>query len=96
MISTRQPALANEVQQRVNKLDGARNVLISREKSKPELRITLDQDKMSQNGLNTAAVSSMIRNRIVGLTASQFRESGNEYDIVVRFDEEFPQFHQRY
>jgi HAE1 family hydrophobic/amphiphilic exporter-1 len=82
-------ALANEVAERLKKIKGARNVLISREKSKPELRITLDQDKMSQNGLNTAAVSSMIRNRIVGLTASQFRESGNEYDIVVRFDENF-------
>jgi HAE1 family hydrophobic/amphiphilic exporter-1 len=44
---------------------------------------------MSANGLNTATVSAMIRNRVVGLTASQFRESGNEYDIVVRFDEEF-------
>jgi len=31
----------------------------------------------------------MIRNRIVGLTASRFRESGNEYNIVVRFDENF-------
>jgi HAE1 family hydrophobic/amphiphilic exporter-1 len=82
-------ALANQVAERIGKLEGAREVLISREKSKPELRITLDQDKMSQNGLNTATVSTMIRNRIVGLTASQFRESGNEYDIVVRFEENF-------
>jgi HAE1 family hydrophobic/amphiphilic exporter-1 len=73
----------------VKKVQGARDVTISREKSKPELRILLDQDKMSANGLNTATVSAMIRNRVVGLTASQFRESGNEYDIVVRFDEEF-------
>lgn len=82
-------ALANEVAARIQKINGARDVLISREKSKPELRITLDQDKMSQNGLNTAAVSAMIRNRVVGLTASQFRESGNEYNIVVRYDEKF-------
>jgi HAE1 family hydrophobic/amphiphilic exporter-1 len=82
-------ALANQVAERVKKVEGARDVTISREKSKPELRILLDQDKMSANGLNTATVSAMIRNRVVGLTASQFRESGNEYDIVVRFDEEF-------
>lgn len=82
-------ALANEVLEKVKKLEGAREVSISREKSKPELRITLDQDKLSQHGLNTAMVSSIIRNRIVGLTASQYRESGNEYDMVVRFDEEF-------
>ncbi|MBN1791125.1 MAG: efflux RND transporter permease subunit [Bacteroidales bacterium] len=82
-------ALASQVAERIGKIPGARDVLISREKSKPELRITLDQDKMSQNGLNTATVSAMIRNRIVGLTASRFRESGNEYNIVVRFDENF-------
>lgn len=82
-------ALANEVAEHIEKLEGAREVTISREKSKPELRITLDQDKMSQHGLNTATVSTMIRNRIVGLTASQFRESGNEYDIIVRFDENY-------
>jgi HAE1 family hydrophobic/amphiphilic exporter-1 len=82
-------ALANQVAERVKKVEGARDVTISREKSKPELRILLDQDKMSANDLNTATVSAMIRNRVVGLTASQFRESGNEYDIVVRFDEEF-------
>ncbi len=81
--------VASQIAERISKLPGAREVNISREKSKPELRITLDQDKMSQNGLNTATVSNMIRNRIVGLTASQYRESGNEYDIVVRFDEEF-------
>jgi len=82
-------AVANEVAEKLKKIDGARDIQISREKSKPELRITLDQDKMSQNGLNTSMVSNMIRNRVVGLTASQFRESGNEYDIVVRFDENF-------
>ncbi|MBN2485789.1 MAG: efflux RND transporter permease subunit [Bacteroidales bacterium] len=80
---------ANDVAERVKKLPGARDVSISREKSKPELRILLDQHKMSQNGLNTATVSTIIRNRVVGYTASQFRESGNEYDIVVRFDENF-------
>jgi HAE1 family hydrophobic/amphiphilic exporter-1 len=86
---TQTTALANEIAERIKKIQGARDVTISREESKPELRITLDQDKMSRNGLNTATISTMIRNRVLGLTASQFRESGNEYDIVVRFDENF-------
>lgn len=82
-------ALANEIAEKVKKIKGARDVTISREKSKPELRILLDQEKMSQNGLNTATVSTMIRNRVVGMTASQFREAGNEYDILVRFTEDY-------
>jgi len=82
-------ALANEIAEKVKKIKGARDVTISREKSKPELRILLDQEKMSQNGLNTATVSTMVRNRVVGMTASQFREAGNEYNIVVRFTEDY-------
>ncbi|BDX38493.1 multidrug transporter AcrB [Tenuifilaceae bacterium CYCD] len=80
-------ALANQIAERVKKLKGATEVAISREKSKPELQIQLDQEKMSQNGLNTATVSAVIRNRVLGLTASQYREAGDEYDIIVRFDE---------
>ncbi len=82
-------AMANSIADNIRKIKGARDVSVSREKSKPELRIMLDQDKMSASGLNTATVSAMIRNRVYGLTASQFRESGNEYNIVVRFDEDF-------
>lgn len=82
-------ALANQLAEKVKKIEGAKNVIISREKSKPELRVTLDKDKMSQNGLSTAVVSTMIRNRFLGLTATQFRESGNEYDVLVRFEEKY-------
>ncbi|MBN1186588.1 MAG: efflux RND transporter permease subunit [Bacteroidales bacterium] len=82
-------ALANEISEKVKSIKGARDVTISRKKSKPELRILLDQEKMSSNGLNTASVSTIVRNRIVGMTASIFRESGNEYNIVVKFSEEF-------
>ncbi|HPB25756.1 MAG TPA: efflux RND transporter permease subunit [Bacteroidales bacterium] len=82
-------ALANQMAERIRKIEGAKNVIISREKSKPELRVTLDKDKMSQNGLSTAVVSTMIRNRFLGLTATQFRESGNEYDVLVRFEEKY-------
>ncbi len=82
-------ALANEMAERIRKIEGAKNVIVSREKSKPELRVVLDKDKMTQNGLNTATVSTMLRNRILGLTATQFREAGNEYDVLIRFEEDY-------
>lgn len=78
--------VAEELAGKIRKLEGAKDVTISRDKSKPELQIILDQDKMIANGLNTAAVSNVVRNRVAGLTASQLRQSGDEYDIVVRFN----------
>jgi HAE1 family hydrophobic/amphiphilic exporter-1 len=46
---------------------------------------------LAQNGLNVATASSFIRNRINGTVVSQFRERGYEYDIRVRYDEEYRQ-----
>lgn len=82
-------AIANDLAERIKKIDGARDVTINRKKSNPELRVILDKEKMSNAGLNTATVSTILRNRVYGYTASQYRESGNEYDILVRFDEKF-------
>jgi len=81
--------LANTIADKLKTLDGARDIKISREKAKPELRIELDRQKMATVGLNTAMVSTALYNRIAGMKASQYREEGEEYDIVIRFTEEY-------
>ncbi|HSL85733.1 MAG TPA: efflux RND transporter permease subunit, partial [Bacteroidales bacterium] len=77
--------VAQELADKIRVIQGATDVTISRDKSKPELQIILDQGKMISNGLNTATVAATVRNRVDGLTATRLRQSGNEYDIVVRF-----------
>ena len=42
---------------------------------------------MSANGLNTAMVSTAVKNRVDGMIATRLRQSGDEYDVVVRFKE---------
>ncbi len=79
--------VAEELASKIRKMEGAKDVSISRDKSKPELQIILDQSKMSANGLNTAMVSSAIKNRVAGLTATRLRQSGDEFDVIVRFRE---------
>jgi HAE1 family hydrophobic/amphiphilic exporter-1 len=81
--------LANELAQKLKNVPGARNIEISREKSKPELRIELDREKMAAVGLNTAMVSTALYNRIAGLTATIYREQGEEYNVIIRFKEEY-------
>jgi len=78
--------LANTLEDKIKKIEGARNVEISREKPKPELRVELDRTKMATVGLNTSMVSSALYNRVAGMTATKFREEGNEYDVVLRLD----------
>lgn len=81
-------ALARQISDSIQTVEGARDVTVSRKKEKPELKIVLDQEKMAMHALNTATVATALRNRIHGFTASRFREQGNEYDIIVRFPEE--------
>ncbi len=79
--------VAQELAAKIKKIVGAKDVTISRDKSKPELQVILDQNKMMSSGLNTAMVSSAIKNRVEGMTATRLRQSGDEYDVVVRFKE---------
>jgi HAE1 family hydrophobic/amphiphilic exporter-1 len=77
--------VAEQLAEKIKKIQGAKDVKISRAKSKPELQIVFDQNKMISNGLNTALVSTAVKNRIDGLTATRLRQFGDEYDVVVRF-----------
>ncbi len=80
---------AEEVRQAiVNNVPGARNVRVSRDKDRPELKITVDKEKAAIHGLNTATVSQYVRNRVAGFTAGFLKEDGDEYNIVVRLKEE--------
>jgi len=81
--------LANEISDKLKNIKGARDIKISREKYKPELRVELNREKMADVGLNTAMVSTALYNRIAGMTATQFREEGEEYSVIIRFKEEF-------
>jgi HAE1 family hydrophobic/amphiphilic exporter-1 len=81
--------LANDLSDKFQDIPGARDITISREKARPELRVELDREKMSAVGLNTAMVSTALYNRVAGLVATKFREEGDEYDIRVRFKEDY-------
>ncbi len=77
--------VAEKLAEKIKNVQGCKDVTISRDKSKPELQIVFDQNKMAANGLNTAAVSSIVKNRVDGMTATRLRQFGDEYDVVVRF-----------
>jgi HAE1 family hydrophobic/amphiphilic exporter-1 len=77
--------VAEELAEKIKRIEGAKDVTISRDKSKPELQIVFDQNKMIANGLNTAMVSSAVKNRVDGMIATRLRQFGTEYDVVVRF-----------
>ncbi|MBN1132880.1 MAG: efflux RND transporter permease subunit [Bacteroidales bacterium] len=81
-------ALAEALADSISTIPGATNVDISRDPVKPQLEVIPDREKMAQHGLNTYNLANAVRNRVEGPYMSSYREDGDEYDIVVRFNEE--------
>ena len=81
--------LSEQIAQAMKEIKGTKDVLISRDKEKAELQLVLNDEKMTYFGLNTVTVAAALRNRITGLTATKYKEEGNEYDVIIRYDERF-------
>lgn len=75
--------IANNIKEYMTKLEGTRDVRIDIGDPRPELQVILQRDKMALNGLNTALVATTLRNNYYGLTATKYRELGDEYDIFI-------------
>ena len=78
---------AEQIKQTVKELEGARDVTVSRDEDRPELKVVVDKEKAARHGLNSATVATYVRSRINGYTAGYLKEDGDEYDILVRLSE---------
>jgi hydrophobic/amphiphilic exporter-1 (mainly G- bacteria), HAE1 family len=52
----------------------------------PQIDIRVDRDKAYSLGLNIYTIGNELKANIDGITASKFKESGSEYDILVSLD----------
>ena len=81
--------IAAEIKEAMLSVEGCTEVTISREEYTPEYHVVFDREKLAMHGLNVATAGTYLRNRINGSVASYFRENGEEYDILVRYDRKF-------
>ena len=78
--------IAKQLKDSLSNKKGLANITISRGDYIPEYQVVFDRDKLALNGLNIATASSYLQNRINGLTASLYREDGEEYNIRISYD----------
>ena len=81
--------VAAQIKERMLTVDGCTEVTISRDEYTPEYQVVFDRAKLAMNGLNVATAATYLRNRVNGAVASYYREDGEEYDILVRYDKSF-------
>jgi len=80
--------LAQSAKNIMDKVPEVRNARVGRDDGRPELAIQVDRPKAALLGLSVTGVANSIRTSVGGTQAAFFRESGNEYPIVVRLREE--------
>ncbi len=56
-------------------------------KSKPAMQVSIDRAKAGELGVSAGQVGIQLRNSIFGAKAGTYKESGDDYDIYVRFNE---------
>lgn len=81
--------IAADINSKLAEVDGLRDIVVSRKDYRMEYQIQFDREKLALNGLNMASAASAVRNRINGLVMSRYREDGEEYNIRVRFEEQY-------
>jgi HAE1 family hydrophobic/amphiphilic exporter-1 len=80
-------ATAVELKRLLEETDGVTNVRIGRSRGRPESLIIIDREKAAKMGLSVAELAETINTALGGTRAGFFREKGDEFDILVRFQE---------
>jgi HAE1 family hydrophobic/amphiphilic exporter-1 len=77
-------SLAAEVKRVVEKVKGVTDIRVSREEGSPEEQLIINRQKASEMKLSVNQIGNFISTVLTGSQASQFRESGQEYRILVK------------
>lgn len=81
--------IANEIKEKVKKIEGISHVETSFKDSAPELLIDFDRQRVADLGMSTAMVGQTISTNILGSVVTRYRESGDEFDIRVQVDKDY-------
>jgi len=80
---------AKTLRNKMRELDVFAQVNISRDQDTPEYVVDFDREKLAINGLSSTMAASYVSSAISGTVASYYRDSGEEYNIRVRYAPEF-------
>jgi HAE1 family hydrophobic/amphiphilic exporter-1 len=84
-------SLGDELERRLELLTGVVDINKSYGDPKPEYQIVLNRDRIAALGLSVYQVASTVEASVKGKLATIYREGGEEYNVVVQFDEVYRQ-----
>jgi len=79
--------ISEQVKEIVEDIPSVVDVETSFEEAKPEFQIYVNRKRAASLGLNVSSIAHTIQSNIYGEVATQFRQRGEEYPILVRLQE---------
>lgn len=76
------------IQSKIKDVPGLVNLDDDFASNRSEIQVLIDREKTARLGLRTASVAGLLRTAFNGKIVSTYREGKDEYDIVVRLDQE--------
>lgn len=70
-------------------IEGVTETSTSISEKKPEMQIIIDSDKAARYGLSTVVIANTVNNVLKGTTAGNYTENGLEYDIKVKYPDNY-------
>jgi hydrophobic/amphiphilic exporter-1 (mainly G- bacteria), HAE1 family len=80
--------IGRNVKDIIDAVPGITDSQVSRREGMPEMLIEVDRAKAASLGLNASDIADTLETVIGGRRASQFRQEGEEFNILVRLNEE--------
>ena len=72
---------------RMNMSDSVTNTVLDLTDGLPQVEVVIDRQRAYNFGLSVSDIAQEVRNSIEGTNATTYRESGNEYDVILRLQE---------
>lgn len=81
--------LSDKLMAKMKEIKGLVDLESSIGEGKPEYRLIIDRRKAANFGLTPYQIGAVLRSRIEGVVASQFRQEGEEYNIRIMLDKKY-------
>ncbi len=76
--------LSDDITSQIKKIDGTREIESSMEDGLPEVQLIIDREKANQYGISSSQISSAVKSRVEGITASRIKLDDEEINIVIK------------
>ncbi|HKL19058.1 MAG TPA: efflux RND transporter permease subunit [Halalkalibaculum sp.] len=76
--------ISDAVKQRLRDINGIVNVFSTADEGRPELRVSMDRERISRLGMSTSQVANALSNAVKGNLATTYVDQGIEFEVLVQ------------